>query len=190
MSFKLARNLGLLLLVIIIVIMGVMSSVSMSKIAQNISDLINKERTLLDKIQHIEQQFLDAKNIFLYYLSGKDYGVAEIAATMDEVIKGSMEIKELLEDHEKKTVDQFITAAKRFKMIVTLYIDEAEYDPTGSAAINLEKIANTTAAEATGALTKLSNDIILSSNSLGGSVLACLSPSNTLIRAFNCSISL
>lgn len=159
LSFKMIRNLGLLAILAILVVMGLVALTSMGKIRNSLSLVVEEERPKLEKAYQINELFISARDIFLAFVSEEITDITPAMACMNEAIKTSTALKEMVTEKEKEEVEKFITYAKRFKVAVNTYAGEFKFDPTGARTISMGKIALTTAKEVNECSNKIVKDI-------------------------------
>ncbi len=157
LSFGMTRNIGLLVMVAIIVVMGIVSLTATGRINNSLSVVMEVERPNLELADELRQHFINARNIFVAYTRRETTDITPAVQLINDVIKRSTSLKELLGKEED--VAKFISSAKRFKVAAVNYAEEFEYDPTGASAIDMEKVAMTTANEANVILTSMVKDI-------------------------------
>jgi nitrogen fixation/metabolism regulation signal transduction histidine kinase len=159
MSFKMVRNLGLAIIIMIIVVMGIFSFLSKEKIIDGLSAVLKEKNPTLENIASIREDFLNAREIFIVFSRGEREDVGLAIALMNKVIEKASALHNTVAEKDRDEVAKFITAAKRFKMAVSVYAKEIKVDPTGSSALDMEKLAMTTVKETNAALGKMINDV-------------------------------
>jgi len=158
MSFRTVRNLGLLVLVSIIIGVSLFSFISTERIVRALSIIMEEERPKLEKTEEIREDFLGAREVFVAFVREEIKDISPAIAYMDEAIKNSNILKQLVIEEEKE-VEKFITNAKRFKIAVVNYGKEATYDPTGASTMEMEEIAMTISVETNKALINMIRNI-------------------------------
>ncbi|MFA5088697.1 MAG: PAS domain S-box protein, partial [Candidatus Omnitrophota bacterium] len=156
-SFRMVRNIGLLVMVMIITIMGGIFFAATTRIVNNIDGALRKEKPVLELVERIRDCFLDAREIFSAFARLEKRDITLAVELMNQAVKESEKLKKLIPEN-KKEVDEFLIAAKRFRVAVVTYAEEVKVDITGARAIEMEKIARVTANQAEAALARLARD--------------------------------
>lgn len=151
-SFKTIRNISLISMTIIVLVMGFILFFTTTQFTNNLFEIVRKQRPRLELAEQTRNYFLDAREIFNSYLRMERKDVLPAVALMKRIIDKSEELEKNL---PKDDVINLITAAKRFRLAVITYAEEAQTDITGSRALEMERIALTTAADTEAASLKL-----------------------------------
>lgn len=140
-SYKMLRAIGLLLLNLVIVALGIIFFMGSSRINTNLSEMIRRDRPVLDDVVSIWRNFSYAENSFYAFVRGERMGIKDAVVQLDSVIKSAEKLQDKIADADRNTLLEFIESAKRFKIAVIIYSEESIYDPTGSDARDMEDIA-------------------------------------------------
>ncbi|MDD5194568.1 MAG: HAMP domain-containing protein [Candidatus Omnitrophica bacterium] len=144
LSFKAIRNIGLASMTAIILAMGFVFFFTTTRITNSLFEITQNQRPRLELAEEVRNSFLDAREIFNGYLRMEHKDINPAVVSMNRIINKSEELKKFFPEED---VNRLITAAKRFRLAVATHADEAQTDITGSRAIEMEKIALTTAGD-------------------------------------------
>ena len=158
-SFSAVRNLGLLVMVMIIIAMGLLSFSATGTITKSLYAVIENERPKLDLARKIHGYFLEAKDIFVDFTRGEAEDMTPAVMLMDRVIEESASLKGWVTGEHRKYVDATIAFARRFEASAIEYADEFKHNPGSPATIELERTAMATVRETDAALGKMISDI-------------------------------
>lgn len=159
LSFRMVRNLGLLIMVAVIAIIGVFSFTSSSRIIRSVSLILKEKQPILEKMDSIRQDFLDARDTLVAFSKQGRGDIKTAITSIDNAIEKSTALNKLVLEKDKQEVAKFIFAAKRFKIAVNTYAKEVKNDPTGSSSLSMEQLALDTIREVSNALSKMISDI-------------------------------
>ncbi|MFC1620930.1 ATP-binding protein [Candidatus Omnitrophota bacterium] len=159
LSFGSIRRLTVLIMIIIMIIVCAVSLVSTHKIIANLYDMIVHKRPISDKVHSIRDNFLYAKDIFFSYTRNHEIDISLAILAMNKVLKESMDLKGGIDAQKKESVNEFIKTAKLFKVAISTYSSEFEYDPSGASSFDMEHIAIAAAKAASDRLDGMFKDI-------------------------------
>jgi PAS domain S-box-containing protein len=142
-SFRTARNLGLSILLVIIIIESIFSYITMSRSAERLTDIITVDQVKLRRWYDVAEIIAHAKDDLYDYRLGRTEVVASVDLLINQAVKEINGIKGLATDAEElSNINEIIKAARRFKQ--ALYAFEAEVREGyrgGSSARELEEMA-------------------------------------------------
>jgi PAS domain S-box-containing protein len=142
-SFRTARNLGLSILLVIIIIESIFSYITMSRSAERLTDIITVDQVKLRRWYDVAEIIAHAKDDLYDYRLGRTEVVASVDLLINQAVKEINGIKGLATDAEElSNINEIIKAARRFKQ--ALYAFEAEVCEGyrgGSSARELEEMA-------------------------------------------------
>ena len=124
-SFRTARNLGLLILLVIIFVESIFSYITMSKSAERLTAIITIDQVKLRRWYDVAEIITHAKDDLYDYRLGRTEVVASVDLLINQAIKEINGIKELSTDNDElSTINEINKAARLFKQ--ALYAFEAE----------------------------------------------------------------
>jgi PAS domain S-box-containing protein len=142
-SFRTARNLGLFILLVIIIVESLFAYISMSKNSERLTAIITVDQVKLRRWYTVAEIISLAKDNFYDYRLGRTDVVAPVDLLIDEAILEINKIKDLATDpDELANINEIKKAARRFRQ--ALYAFEAEVSEGyrgGSSAIEMEEMA-------------------------------------------------
>ena len=142
-SFRTARNLGLLILLVIIFVESIFSYITMSKSAERLTAIITIDQVKLRRWYDVAEIITHAKDDLYDYRLGRTEVVASVDLLINQAIKQINGIKELSTDSDElSTINEINKAARLFKQ--ALYAFEAEVREGyrgGASAKEMEIIA-------------------------------------------------
>jgi PAS domain S-box-containing protein len=142
-SFRTARNLGLSILLVIIIIESIFAYITMSKSSERLTAIITVDQVKLHRWYDVAEIIAHAKDSLYDYSLGRSDVVAPADLLVNKAIKEIKEIKELgTDEDELSNIAEIINAAKRFKQAI--YAFEAEVSEGyrgGSSAKEMEDLA-------------------------------------------------
>ncbi|MGA1791828.1 MAG: methyl-accepting chemotaxis protein [bacterium] len=158
-SLKIAPNFGLIILVGIIIFMGLFSFMAARQVTKSLSEVTEVESPKLQAAENVRESFRNAKDHFIEFTRGEAEDISSAVSDINDAIKVSTALNEMVGENEQEIVKTFLLNAKRFKVAVVTYAEEAQYDATGSTAIDMEKVAMTSAKKTNEALVKMVKNI-------------------------------
>ncbi len=142
-SFRTARNLGLFILLMIIIIESVFAYIAMSDSSERLTAIITVDQVKLRRWYDVSEIISHAKDSLYDYRLNRTDVVASADLMVNKAINEINEIKALATDQdERANIDEIIRAARRFKQ--ALYAFETEVQEGyrgGSSAREIEDIA-------------------------------------------------
>ena len=142
-SFRAARNLGLSILLVIIVIESVFAYITMSDSSERLTAIITVDQVKLRRWYDVAEIISHAKDDLYDYRLGRTDIVSSIDLLVNKAISEINEIKALATDQDElANINQITQAAQRFRQAV--YAFEAEVREGyqgGSSALEMEDIA-------------------------------------------------
>ncbi|MFH1093087.1 MAG: HAMP domain-containing protein [Candidatus Omnitrophota bacterium] len=159
MSYSLIRNLSLVFIVAIILCVSLVSFLSMGQIAETATEVIRYQRPKLDLMEKIHKDFINARDSFFAITRKEETDNKKAITLINQVIKETSDLKELVDESKKDEVALFITAVKRFKTVIFSYTAESEIDPTGASVLFMEQNAHEIAREAEEFFQKMNEEI-------------------------------
>ncbi|OGQ95865.1 MAG: hypothetical protein A2521_01810 [Deltaproteobacteria bacterium RIFOXYD12_FULL_57_12] len=147
MSFRTARNLGLIFLLIIIFVQNLFSYSIMARNSAGLSEIIARDEVKLRSWYDVAEIIAEAKDQLYDYRLGKTDLIAPADLLINKALKEIEAISRLAtETDEKATIDEIIRMAKRLKQAMYAYEIEVREGYRGdSAAKEMETIVVSTA---------------------------------------------
>ena len=142
-SFRTARNLGLFILLVIIIIESLFAYVTMSKSAERLTAIITVDQVKLRHWYDVAEIIAHAKDEFNDYRLGQTDVVASVDLLVNKALKEIDEIKKLATDSDElSNIDEITRAARRFKQAVYAFATEVREGYRGGApAKEMENLA-------------------------------------------------
>jgi PAS domain S-box-containing protein len=142
-SFRTARNLGLSILLVIIIIESIFAYITMAKSSERLTAIITVDQVKLHRWYDVAEIIAHAKDSLYDYSLGRSDVVAPADLLVNKAIQEINVIKELGTDQDELyNIAEIIYAAKRFKQAI--YAFEAEVSEGyrgGSSAKEMEDLA-------------------------------------------------
>jgi PAS domain S-box-containing protein len=142
-SFRTARNLGLFILLVIIIVESLFAYISMSKNSERLTAIITVDQVKLSRWYTVAEIISLAKDNFYDYRLERTDVVAPVDLLIDDAMLEINEIKDLATDPDEiANINEIIKAARRFRQ--ALYAFEAEVSEGyrgGSSAKEMEDMA-------------------------------------------------
>ena len=142
-SFRTAKNLGLAILLVIIIIESLFAYISMSKNAERLTAIITVDQVKLRRWYDVAEIISNAKDSLYDYRLERTDVVASADLLVNKAISEINEIKSLATDNDElANIEEIIKAARRFKQAI--YAFEAEVREGyrgGSSARDMEDLA-------------------------------------------------
>ncbi|MFC1844590.1 HAMP domain-containing protein [Thermodesulfobacteriota bacterium] len=142
-SFRTARNLGLFILLMIIIIESLFAYISMSKSAERLTAIITVDQVKLRHWYDVAEIITHAKDTLYDYRLGKTDVVASVDLLVNKALKEIDEIKVLATDEDElANIAEISRAARNFKQTIFGFAAEVrEGDREGSSAKEMENLA-------------------------------------------------
>jgi len=142
-SFRAARNLGLFILLVIIVIESIFAYVTMSDSSERLTAIITVDQVKLRRWYDVAEIISHAKDSLYDYRLGRTDVVASVDLLVNKAISEINEIKALATDQDElANINEITQAAQRFKQAVFAFEAEVrEGYQGGSSAREMEDIA-------------------------------------------------
>jgi len=142
-SFRTAKNLGLAILLVIIIIESVFAYISMSKNAERLTAIITVDQVKLRRWYDVAEIISNAKDSLYDYRLGRTDVVASADLLVNKAISEINEIKSLATDNDElANIEEIIKAAQRFKQAIYAFETEVrEGYRGGSSAREMEDLA-------------------------------------------------
>ena len=142
-SFRTARNLGLFILLMIIIIESIFAYVSMSKSSERLTAIITVDQVKLHRWYDVAEIIAHAKDSLYDYSLGRSDVVAPADLLVNKAIQEIKKIKELGTDQDElSNIAEITYAAKRFKQAIYAFETEvSEGYRGGSSAKEMEDLA-------------------------------------------------
>jgi PAS domain S-box-containing protein len=143
-SFRTARNLGLFILLMIIVIESIFAYVTMAKSSERLKAIITVDQVKLRLWYDVAEIIAHAKDSLYDYRLGRSDVVAPADLLLNKAIQEINKIKELATDQDElSNISEIISASKRFKQAIYAFEAEMNEDSRGgSSAREMEDIAS------------------------------------------------
>ncbi len=140
-SFRTTRNIGLTVMAALIVLVSLLPIFLMQKILEfNLE--VSVALSQLQKIVEVNALFDEAKEEFDQFVARERSDVSRSKKALNSVVALSGDLLAVMESGpEREIAVDFMMTAKRFKAAVVSYAEEIKYDPAGSTAIEMRKIA-------------------------------------------------
>ncbi len=147
MSFRIARNLGLTILLIIIILQGFFSYGIMASNSKKLSGIIANDEVKLRSWYDVAEIIAEAKDKLYDFRMGKSELIAPVDLLINRALKEIEAIQAMPADaDEKATIEQIVKTAKRLRQAIYAYgIEVKDGYQGGSAAKEMEEIAVHTA---------------------------------------------
>jgi PAS domain S-box-containing protein len=142
-SFRTARNLGLFILLVIIIIESIFAYISMSKSSERLTAIITVDQVKLHRWYDVAEIIAHAKDSLYDYSLGRSDVVAPADLLVNKAIQEIRKIKELGSDQDElSNIAEITNAAKRFKQAIYAFETEvSEGYRGGSSAKEMEDLA-------------------------------------------------
>lgn len=139
-SFSSARTIGLTLLVCLIASTGFFFILVMERIAEQVNSNLELRSTQEKKLEKVKDLFDMVYRNYKEYLAGDIDDFKIVTNSVNRLIKESGLLKEMVTHEDSRNIDSLVRNAKRLKVIVVQYFDEATEDPASAHAIDAEII--------------------------------------------------
>lgn len=139
-SFRMVRNIGLGVMMLIVLLVGLLPTLSLVRVAKPEAKISSELSSLL-KIVKINSLFYGAVDQLDGLVINEKSDISPILESLDKVIflaneiEGSINIEDTTRG---EAIESFIKNAKIFKTAVVSYVEEMKYDPSGSSVIEME----------------------------------------------------
>jgi len=142
-SFRTARNLGLFILLVIIVIESIFAYISMSDSSERLTVIIKVDQVKLRRWYDVSEIIAHAKDSLYDYRLGRTDVVASIDLLVNKAIDEINQIEVLASDQDElANIHEIIRAAQRFKQAIYAFETEVQEGYRGgSSAREMEDIA-------------------------------------------------
>jgi PAS domain S-box-containing protein len=142
-SFRTARNLGLFILLVIIIVESLFAYVTMQKSAERLTAIITVDQVKLRHWYDVAEIITHAKDELNDYRLGQTDVVASVDLLVNKALREIDEIKALATDQDElSNIDEITKAARRFKQAVYAFATEVrEGYRGGSSAKEMENLA-------------------------------------------------
>ena len=142
-SFRTARNLGLFILLVIIIIESVFAYISMSDSSERLTAIITVDQVKLRRWYDVAEIITHAKDSLYDYRLGRTEVVASVDLMINKAVNEIQQIKALAtDDDERANIDKIIQAAQRFRQAIYAFETEVQEGYRGgSSAREMEDIA-------------------------------------------------
>ena len=142
-SFRTARNLGLFILLVIIVIESVFAYISMSDSSERLTVIITVDQVKLRRWYDVAEIIAHAKDSLYDYRLGRTDVVASVDLMINKAMSEIKQIEVLATDQDElANIDEIIRAAQRFKQAIYAFETEVQEGYRGgSSAREMEDIA-------------------------------------------------
>ena len=142
-SFRTARNLGLFILLMIIIIESLFAYVTMSKSAERLTAIISIDQVKLIHWHNVAEIIAHAKDELNNYRLGQTEVVASVDLLVNKALKEIDKIKKLATDSDEiANIDKISRAAKIFRQAVYAFATEVREGYRGGAsAKEMENLA-------------------------------------------------
>jgi PAS domain S-box-containing protein len=142
-SFRTARNLGLFILLVIIVIESIFAYITISDSSERLTAIITVDQVKLRHWYDVAEIISNAKDDLYDYSLGRTDIVASVDLLVNKAINEINEIKVLATDQDELTnIDEIIQASQRFKQAIHAFETEVQEGYRGgSSAREMEHIA-------------------------------------------------
>ncbi|MFC1837109.1 HAMP domain-containing protein [Thermodesulfobacteriota bacterium] len=134
-SFRTARNLGLSILLMIIIIESIFAYVTMSKSAERLTGIITVDQVKLRHWYNVAEIITHAKDELNDYRLGRTNVVASVDLLINRSLQEINEIKLLATDQDElANIGEIIQASRRFKQAMYAYATEVNEGYRGGAS--------------------------------------------------------
>lgn len=142
-SFRTSRNIGLAILLLIILIMGISSYLTMNDTVRKLETIIVVEEAKLYRYSEVTELAVAARESFFDYMNKKSESIAPVILLLDEALKLVTRGANLTSSGEEKQMfGEISSAIRRFKSAAFGYYREADKkEEAGLGAGQLERIA-------------------------------------------------
>ena len=142
-SFRTARNLGLFILLVIIIIESVFAYISMSDSSERLTAIITVDQVKLRRWYDVAEIVTHAKDSLYDYRLGRTEVVASVDLMINKAINEIKQIEVLATDQDElANIDEITRAAQRFKQAIYAFRTEVQEGYRGgSSAREMEDIA-------------------------------------------------
>ena len=124
-SFRTARNLGLSILLVIIVIESVFAYISMSDSSERLTAIITVDQVKLRRWYDVAEIIAHAKDSLYDYRLGRTEVIASVDLMVNKAIDEIEQIKVLATDQDElANIDEITRAAQRFKQAIYAFETE------------------------------------------------------------------
>jgi|GEM_PF-6547474 len=126
-SFRTARNLGLFILLVIIVIESVFAYISMSDSSERLTAIITVDQVKLRRWYDVAEIIAHAKDSLYDYRLGRTDVVASVDLMVNKAMSEIKQIEVLATDQDElANIDEIIRAAQRFKQAIYAFETEVQ----------------------------------------------------------------
>jgi len=142
-SFRTARNLGLFILLMIIIIESLFAYISMSRNSERLTAIITVDQVKLRHWYDVAEIITHAKDKLYDYRLGQTDVVASVDLLVNKALREIDEIKALATDEDElANIEEITKAARRFKQAIYAFAAEVrEGYRGGSSAKEMENLA-------------------------------------------------
>ncbi len=142
-SFRTARNLGLFILLVIIVIESIFAYISMSDSSKRLTAIITVDQVKLRRWYDVAEIIAHAKDTLYDYRLGRTDVVATVDLMVNKAIDEINQIKVLATDQDElANIEEITRASQRFKQAVYAFENEVQKGSrSGPSAREMEDIA-------------------------------------------------
>jgi PAS domain S-box-containing protein len=142
-SFRTARNLGLFILLVIIIIESLFAYISMARNSERLTAIITVDQVKLRHWYDVAEIMTHAKDELYDYRMGQTDVVASADLLVNKALREIDEIKALATDEDElSNIDEITKAARRFKQAIYAFATEVrEGYRGGSSAKEMENLA-------------------------------------------------
>ncbi|MBU0467617.1 MAG: HAMP domain-containing protein [Candidatus Omnitrophica bacterium] len=160
-SFRTVRNSGLGVMMLIVVLVGILPTLSLVRVAKPEAKISSELATLLNIVK-INSLFYGVVDQLDDLVIEENSDIGPILRSLDKVIVYAHEIEKLSDASDKgraKEIQSFIKNARIFKVAVVSYVEEMKYDPAGSSVIEMEILMKKALGDTQRALTVSVKDV-------------------------------
>jgi PAS domain S-box-containing protein len=142
-SFRTAKNLGLFILLVIIVIESLFAYISMSKNSERLTAIITVDQVKLKHWYDVAEIIAHAKDSLYDYRLGNTDVIASVDLLINRALNQIGEIRTLASDKDElANIEEIIKAARKFKQAIYAYETEVREGYRGGAsAREMENLA-------------------------------------------------
>lgn len=142
-SFRTAKNLGLIILLVIIIIESLFAYITMSKNAERLKKIITVDQVKLRIWYDVAEIIANAKDNLNDYRLGRTDVIASVDLLVNKTVNEISQIKALATDSDElANIDEITKAAKRFRQAIYAFETEvSEGYRGGSSAREMEDLA-------------------------------------------------
>ena len=138
-SFRVVRNLGLIILTGLTVMVSLFSFYVQSQVQENLAVIIKKERPTLNIMLEIQNDFIEHNRLIQKYIAGKHGIYQELIQHLTDTEKNLHNTDLKLTPDEQKQFNTLIRSNKLIKHIIKNYHEAFLYDPASSAVDELDE---------------------------------------------------